>query len=62
MSRIDLEQPNQWRLEVYNPQKSHEWRPLIEIAEGQVEAAVELRNEMNKTNFPVLLRIVPNSD
>jgi hypothetical protein len=55
---VSMEQPKQWRLEAYDPRKSTEWLPLREIEEDQLEAAEELRNELNKTNAPVVLRIV----
>ena len=47
-----------WRLEAYDPRKSKEWLPLREIEEDQLEAAGELRDELNKINAPVVLRIV----
>lgn len=47
-----------WRFEVNNPLKSTEWRPLWEITEAQLVASQELRDELNKINAPVQLRIV----
>ena len=53
-----MEVPKQWRLEAYDPRKSNEWLPLREIDDDQLEAAEELRIELNKINAPVVLRIV----
>ena len=53
-----MEQPKLWRLEAYDPRKSNEWQPLREIEEHQLAAAEELRDQLNKINAPVLLRIV----
>ena len=47
-----------WRLEAYDPRKSNEWQPLREIEEEQLEAAAELRDELNRINAPVVLRLV----
>jgi hypothetical protein len=49
-----------WRLEVNNPQTTTDWRPLWAFDEGQLTALQELRDELNKINAPVQLRIVRN--
>ncbi len=53
-----MEQQTQWRFEVKNPLTSTEWRPLFEVAEDQLVASLELRDELNRINAPVQLRIV----
>ena len=53
-----MEQPKVWRFEAYDPRNSHEWLPLFEIDEDQLVAAHELRDELNRINAPVVLRIV----
>ena len=55
-----MEQRKLWRLEAFDPRKSNEWLPLREIEEDQLEAAEELKDELNRINAPVLLRIVQN--
>ena len=55
---INMKERKLWRLEAYDPRKSNEWKPLREIEEDQLEAAGELRDELNKINAPVVLRIV----
>lgn len=52
-----MEQPREWRFEVNNPQESRHWRKLWDIDDDQLEAAQELRNNLNKTIAPVLIRI-----
>ena len=47
-----------WRLEVGNPLKSGDWRILWEFGEDEKEAYENLRNELNRINRPILLRIV----
>ena len=54
-----MEQPKVWRLEAYDPRKSNDWLPLFEIEDNQLVAAHELRDELNRINAPVVLRIVP---
>jgi hypothetical protein len=51
-----------WRFEVNNPLTSTDWRPLWEIDEDQLVASQQLRDELNRINAPVQLRIVRNSD
>lgn len=53
-----MEQQMQWRFEVNNPLTSTEWRPLWEFDEDQLVSSQELRDELNKINAPVQLRIV----
>ena len=55
-----MEEHKTWRFEVYNPFTLNGWTPLWEIEECLLEAAVEMRNELNKINAPGLLRIVRN--
>ena len=47
-----------WRVEVYDPRKSTNWETLREIDEDELAAAEQMRDEQNKTNAPVLIRIV----
>jgi hypothetical protein len=51
-----------WRLEVNNPLTSKEWGPLWDFDEDQLVAFQELRDELNRINAPVQLRIVCKSD
>ena len=55
-----MEQQTLWRFEVKNPLTSDEWRPLWAIAEDALLASRELRDELNRINAPVQLRIVRN--
>jgi hypothetical protein len=50
-----------WRFEVNNPLTSTKWRPLWGVDEDQLVASQELRDELNRINAPVQLRIVRNS-
>ena len=52
----------QWRLEANNPLTSTDWRPLWEFDDDQLVTFQELRDELNRINTPVQLRIVLNSD
>jgi hypothetical protein len=56
-----MEEQILWRFEVNNPLTSAEWRPLWEIDGDQLVSSQELRDELNKINAPVQLRIVPSS-
>jgi hypothetical protein len=51
-----------WRLEVKKSLTSIDWRPLWDFDEDKLVANQELRDELNKINAPVQLRIVRNSD
>jgi hypothetical protein len=51
-----------WRLEVNNPLTTTDWRPLWAFDEDQLTAYQELRDELNRINAPVQLRIVRKSD
>ena len=53
-----MEQQTLWRFEVNNPHTSAEWRPLWQVDESQLVASLELRDELNKINSPIQLRIV----
>jgi hypothetical protein len=55
-----MDQHAQWRFEVNNPLTSTEWQPLWEVEEGQLAASRELRDELNRINAPIQLRIVRN--
>ena len=57
-----MEQQTPWRFEVNNPLKSTEWRPLWGVGEDQLVPSQELRDELNRINAPVQLRIVRNAD
>lgn len=48
----------QWRFEVNNPLTSTEWRPLFEVDEDQLAASQELKDDLNRINAPIQLRIV----
>jgi len=56
-----MEQQTQWRFEVNNPQMSAEWQPLFEVDEDQLAASQELKDELNRINAPIKLRIVCSS-
>jgi len=51
-----------WRLEVNNPLTSTDWRRLWNFDEEELVANQELRDELNRVNAPVQLRIVRNAD
>jgi hypothetical protein len=51
-----------WRLEANNPLTSTDWVPLWAFDEDQLVANQQLRDELNRINAPVQLRIVRNSD
>jgi hypothetical protein len=57
-----MEQHALWRFEVSNPLMSAEWQPLWEIDDDQLVASEELRDELNRINAPIQLRIVRSSD
>ena len=61
MSDLNLEPLALWRFEVNNPLTSAEWEPLWDVAEDQLVASRELRDELNQINAPVQLRIVRRS-
>jgi len=48
----------EWRFEVCNPAESPEWLPLFKVGEEELKASLELRDELNKINSPVVLRVV----
>ena len=50
----------EWCFEVCNPTKSPEWQPLFGVDEEELKASLELRDELNKINSPVMVRIVRN--
>jgi hypothetical protein len=52
-----MEPPKKYRFEVCNAEKSSEWESLFEISEEELLASEELRDELNKINSPVMLRI-----
>jgi hypothetical protein len=47
-----------WRFEANNPKASKEWKPLFEVSEEERPASLRLRDELNKVNSPVVLRII----
>jgi hypothetical protein len=57
MERPTPEKP--WRLEVNDPQRATDWRILWVFDEGQLAVYQELRDELNRINAPIQLRIVP---
>ena len=52
----------EWRFECCNPTKSAEWIFLFRVDEEQLQASLELRDELNKINSPVMLRVVRSFD
>jgi hypothetical protein len=57
-----MEEQTRWRFEVNNPLTSRDWLPLWGIDQDQLVASQELRDELNRINAPVQLRIVRSSD
>ena len=49
-----------WRLEANNPLTSTDWRPLWDFDEDELNVNQDLRDELNRINAPVELRIVRN--
>ena len=47
-----------WRFEANNPKASKEWKPLFDVSEEDLPASLKLRDELNKVNSPVVLRII----
>ena len=58
---MTMEQQPQWRFEVNNPLTSTEWQPLWAVDEDQLAASQELRDDLNRINAPIQLRIVRSS-
>jgi hypothetical protein len=56
-----MEQQMLWRFEVNNPLTSTEWQPLWDFDEDLLVPSQQLRDELNKINAPVQLRIVRSS-
>jgi hypothetical protein len=50
-----------WRLEVYDPQKSAEWKPLLRFAENQRNTYQKLANNLNRINYPIRVRVAPDT-
>ena len=51
------------RLEIDNPLRSTDWRPLFErFGENERVAYETLRKQLNRVNGPIPLRMVRNSD
>jgi hypothetical protein len=59
---MTMEQQRPWRFEVNNPLRSTEWLPLWAVDEDQLVRSQELRDELNRINAPVQLRIVRNTE
>ena len=59
---MTMEQHTLWRFEVNNPLMSTEWRPLWLVDEDQLVPSQELRDELNRINAPVRLRIVRDAN
>ena len=53
-----MDSRKRWRFEANNPKASKEWEPLFEVSEEELPASLQLRDELNKVNSPVVLRIV----
>ena len=62
VNNMDMQQRKPWRMEAYNPHQSSNWITLWGIEEDQLDAAVELRNEVNRINAAVLLRVVRDTN
>jgi hypothetical protein len=62
VSGVSMQQQTPWRFEVNNPLTSSDWQPLWGVGEDQLAASQELRDELNRINAPVQLRIVRSSD
>ena len=58
MPVTDDKQHRGWRIEIHDPRKSDKWETIREIGEDELQAAKDMRNEENKVNAPVLIRIV----
>jgi hypothetical protein len=56
-----MEQQTKWRFEVNNPQTSTEWEPLFAVGEDQLKESQDLRDELNRINAPIKIRIVCSS-
>ena len=55
---LGMEPHKKFRFEASNPNKPTEWEPLFEIGEEELAASERLRDELNKINSPVVVRIV----
>jgi hypothetical protein len=53
-----MEPQKKYRFEANDPNESATWEPLFQIGEDELVASLELRDELNKINSPVVLRIV----
>jgi hypothetical protein len=53
-----MDSSKRWRFEANNPKASKEWKPLFDVSEEELAASLQLRDELNKVNSPVVLRIV----
>jgi hypothetical protein len=51
-----------WRLEVYDAQKSPEWKALMTFDETDCATYQKLAENLNRINHPVQVRIVPHTD
>jgi hypothetical protein len=47
-----------WRFEVNDPLRFTDWRPLWDFPDADLVASRELRDDLNRINAPVLIRIV----
>ena len=47
-----------WRLEVRDPLNGTDWQTLWEFGADEKDAYEQLRNDLNRINRPILLRIV----
>lgn len=50
-----------WRFEANNPNTSNGWVPLFEVSEEELPASQQLRDELNKINAPIVIRIVDST-
>lgn len=57
-----MEHHTVWRFEVNNPLMSAEWLPLWMIDEEQLVPSQELKDELNRINAPIQLRIVRDAN
>jgi len=56
-----MEQQSQWHFKVNNPTTSTDWQTLWDVADDELVASRELRDELNRLNAPIQLRIVRNA-
>jgi hypothetical protein len=53
---------NSWRIEVNDPYKPNDWRPLWTFNADGYAASEELVRELNRINYPIRVRIASDTD